>query len=276
MRSVLFLVPLALAQTATVNAAEPYLFGAKVTHEDYVGTKIVSSSGRAAVIDLGYEHGVLKGNRFWVFRQVGNDFQKVNTLEINGVKRKTSFGLGTQKSAVRQGDTVVIAAARLGLWFGSTNKEAARLRRLYVEGDKRGYDTKDRALDSEDLLEQRPSNIRKLKTWTRRLQKNKPKGATYWDTAQLRFHRRLFVSSIFLYDLDRVVGEKDDVSTVYFDVLGDVDRYVINPAAALQSQIKLERQSQDETDHRAETLHEADLLAKRIAKIIRARRRQKF
>ena len=291
MRISLFLVPLLVVlSTTTAYSIEPHLFGAKVTRRDFVGAKVVSNRGRVAVIDLGYEHGVLKGSRFWVFRQFRDRYQLVNTLQISSVKRKTSVGAGIRKTEVRRGDTVVIAAAKLELWFGTSEKEALLLRRRYVESEKRGYDTKDRAPDAEDLLERQPSNRLKLKAWNRRIAKLRPAGATYWDTAQLRLKRREFMSAILLYDLGRVVGEGDETAARYWVMLGDVGRYVTDPAAALQPLIKVDPQqavqpesvpAPQETDSKSKPEQEekppaADLIARKIAEIVRARRKQKF
>ena len=287
MRTFPILIFAALLQSGpTALAADAILFDAKVNRRDYVGGTITSTRGRTAFIDLGYEHGVVKGNKFWVFRKIGGDYRRVGLLEITLVKRKMAIGI-TRRILPRRRDSVVISAADLNLWRGRTTDEAKRLRRMLAERERRGYDTNDTRVDREDLLEERPRNVMKLKTWRSRLAELKPSGSVFWETTGLRRRRQDFVVSTDFGGLEIRSGKPPMLTLEAFaDVLGRVQESVAAPdtpldVAADDDSLANGESEQEEaskpSDSQAEAAEDpkAVLIAEKIAEIVKGRKQTK-
>ena len=264
----------------TAFSADASLFGARVSRQDYVGARIIHVVGSAAIIDLGYARGVLKDNRFWVFRKFGLDFRRIGAFEVSSLRRKTAAGRGLKNVRLRKGDTVVILAANLAIWHGRTEEEVAKTNKLLAERAKKGYDRTDTQIDKDDLLEQRPQNVIRLKSWKKVLKTLKPMGSVYWDTSTLKIHRREFISTSTISgdltgDAARLAYKQ------YKGVLGHIARFVKDPDAPLLEKLDLAGIDPDavddptkvEADEREQRdIPQANFIARKIAQSLRARR----
>ncbi len=281
MHRFLLLSPLLIGLFASpAFSADASLFGASISKNDYVGARIVHVVGSAAIIDLGYARGVLKGNRFWVFRKFGVDFRRIGAFEVSSVRRKTAAGRALKNVRLRKGDTVVILAADLAIWHGRTEEEVANTNKLLAERAQQGYDRTDTQIDKDDLLEHRPQNVVRLRAWKKVLTTLKPVGSVYWDTSTLKIHRREFIStSTISGDL---TGEAARMTyKQYNGVLGNIARFVKDPKSPLLEEQDLAGIDPDaakdpvkaSADAREKQgIPDANFIARKIAENLRGRR----
>ena len=153
---------------STVEAAKDvYFFGVKINKRDYIGGTVFSTSGLTAEVDMGYLHGLLKGQRLQIYRRGETSFEIVTDAIVTKINRKKSFIKSTTLRAIEEKDYVVFQAAQLDLWNRQKKLDYEAARRLVLTKIRGRYDTRETQTDREDLLVLRRSKSRKFDFWRR-------------------------------------------------------------------------------------------------------------
>ena len=180
-------IALACSLDATAEAAkEVYFFGVRMNRRDFIAADVFSSSGLTAEIDMGYEHGVLEGQRMQIFRRSETTFVKVADAVVRRVDRKKSFVKSTSLKTISRKDFAVFPATQLDLWNRQKKLDYTAARKLVLTKIRGRYDSRETETDREDLLVLRRSKSRKFDAWRREVARYRSTQRIVLDGSRIR------------------------------------------------------------------------------------------
>ncbi|MDA1017664.1 MAG: hypothetical protein O3A00_24795, partial [Planctomycetota bacterium] len=141
-----------LAFTSALASADVTLEGIHVTRRDFIAGRVYSSAGAAAKIDLGYEIGLERQQRVWVFRYGPGGYERVNIAILERVNQKTSLVTSLSGSSLKANDVVVVSAGDLQIWGKRGQTADIEFARIIERRRVRSYDTRRNAAGREGIM----------------------------------------------------------------------------------------------------------------------------
>lgn len=169
------------------SLADVTLEGIHISRQDFIAGRVFASAGRAAKIDLGYEQGLERLQRVWVFRYSRGGYQRVNIAILERVNQKTSIVTSLSSSPLKEHDTVVVSAADLRIWGKRGATSDTEFARIMERRRVRSYDTRRNAADRNRLTRRidEDDQLRRAKFGGQKLT-FRPEGAALIDISEIR------------------------------------------------------------------------------------------